>query len=298
MRQSNKNVYVLGYFDAVHRGHRALISEGCRIAGRHGCGLYAVTFGDGFYESLNLSQKEIYLLRERREIMRALGAEVVVLPSSEEYLNKTAEEFLAELKALNPYAIVAGSDYRFGKNAAGDAELLSAFFAEGDVNVRICGLLKEYGEKISTSEIRKLLSAGEVRKAQQLLGEPFFISGTVVGGFRNGRRIGIPTANVDFERYKFIPKNGVYATETFAEGKCYPSVSSVGCHPTFNDAHVNLETHLINFDGDLYGKPIKVVFYEYLREVKTFASASELKFQIGNDIAEAEAFYRKREFDI
>lgn len=280
----DRNVYALGFFDAIHIGHRQLLSEGAHLADKYGAKLKVVTFGDGIYESLGLSVKEIYLLRERADILRSLGAEAVVLPCSREFLDKSAEEFLEELTALNPSAIVAGRDYRFGKNAMGDVDFLEAYLKNKDIEIKICDLVLNSGTKISTSRIRGLLSEGNIIESNRLLGAPFFITGTVVGGFKNGRRIGIPTANVDFERYKFVPKNGVYVTKTYVNGKSFPSVSNVGCHPTFNDGHVNLETHILDFSQEIYGQNIKVEFFEFIRGVKSFRNAEELKNQINTDI--------------
>lgn len=282
----NKNVYCLGFFDSLHLGHRKIIAEGFRRAAVNNSKLYIITFDDGIYKSLNLAVKEIYLLRERQEIIKSLGANTIVLPSNYAFLQKTAEDFLKYVESFNPESIIAGSDYTFGKGALGNAEYLKTYFENSATEVVIIDLLQHNGKKISTTEIRRLLTEGRIEEANKLLDSPFFISGKVVNGHENGRKIGIPTANVDFEKEKLIPKIGVYATRTHIGGKIYSSVSNVGSHPTFNDNYVNLETHIIGFDKDIYDCDIKVEFFKYLRGVSAYNSKEDLVNQIKRDIAE------------
>lgn len=279
-----KKVYCLGFFDAIHRGHRKLISVGARIAAEANCELVVITFADGIYNSLGLSLREIYLLKEREEILADCGASVIVLPSDREFLSTSCEDFLKYLDNLEPYAIVAGSDYTFARNACGNAKMLREYFDERNVIVEIVELLEENGEKISTTYIRRLLENGKIEEADRLLGRPFFISGKVVNGRKSGRKIGIPTANLNFEANKIIPQNGVYSTKTHIDGKIYESVTNIGSHPTFGDSTVNAETHIIGFDGDIYGRQIKVEFYKYLRGISAFSSVEELIVQIKSDI--------------
>lgn len=286
-----RKVYCLGFFDSMHRGHRVVFDEGKRLASQFGTDLCVLTFGDGIYKALGKPEKEIFLLRERMDMLKSENIEVIVLPARKEFLDSSAEEFLDSLEDLNALGFVTGSDYRFGKNASGDVNTLINRFKGSDVFVSVCPLLSDNGRKISTTDIRNLLKEGNISSANSLLGFPYFISGTVVGGFRNGRLIGIPTANVDFEEEKFIPANGVYVTKTTVGGKSYVSVSNVGSHPTFGDAHVNLETHLLDYDKEIYGENIKVEFYEFLRGVKSFSSVEQLKNQISYDITCARRYF-------
>lgn len=275
----------------MHRGHRAVFDEGKRLASKYGTDLCVLTFGDGIYKALGRPDKEIFLLRERTAMLKSENIDVIVLPSGKEFLDSSPDEFLDSLTDLNALGFVTGSDYRFGKNASGDVDLLKDRFEGTDVLISVCPLLSENGRKISTTDIRNLLKDGKIPEANSLLGFPYFISGMVVGGFRNGRRIGIPTANVDFEAEKFIPANGVYVTKTTVFNQSFLSVSNVGCHPTFGDTHVNLETHLIDYDKEIYGENIKVEFYEFLRGVKPFSSVEQLKKQIDYDISCARRYF-------
>ncbi len=279
-----KKVYCLGFFDSIHRGHRKLISVGKQVAETANCELIVMTFDDGIYRTLGTDFKEIYLLRERKEILSDCGAKVIALPSDRNFLNMTCEDFLKFLEELAPYAIVAGSDYTFARNAVGNVKILCDYFKKRGVKVEIVELLEENGKKISTTNVRRLLENGRLTEANILLGSPFFISGTIVEGRKSGREIGIPTANISFEADKLIPKNGVYTTKTYFDGKSYLSVTNIGTHPTFGDMTVNAETHIIDFDGDIYGTSIKVEFYKYLREISEFPSIDELVAQIKYDI--------------
>lgn len=280
----SRGIFILGFFDAIHIGHRLLINEGLRFAKKNSEELFVVTFADQLYEELHLNLKEIYLLSERQAIIDNLGSKSIVLPTNSEFLAKSDIEFLHILKDMNPSTIIVGNDYTFGKNARGNSEKLKSFFDNTQIEVIIINLLNDNDEKISTSFIRKLLQNGNIKRANSLLGSPFFVSGEVVGGLHNGHLIGFPTANINFSKYKIIPKYGVYATFTYIDGVKYPSVSNVGAHPTFDNSIVNLETHILNFTGDLYGKTITVEFIEYLREIEKFDSISQLKDQIGADV--------------
>lgn len=280
----NKKVYILGYFDALHIGHRTIIEEGRRLSKEGGCSLCAVTFDDGLYESLGLPYREVFLLRERKKIFGELGVETLVLPSNREFLNKSSEDFARFLADLHPYALVAGTDWRYGKNAAGNVNTLKEFYANiaPEVKISVCSLLTDGADKVSTTSIRNLIADGRMREANALLGGAFFVSGPVVGG--HGRKMGFPTANLEFDSRKIVPKWGVYATRTVIDGDSFVSITNVGNHPTFGDEHINSETYIFDYDGDLYGKDITVEFYEFIRELKTFSSASELKSQIDRDI--------------
>ncbi len=281
----DKKIYALGLFDSMHKGHRALIEKGKTFAKELNAELCVVTFDDELCGLLSKTSKEVYLLREREEIIKSLGInEVKVLPGSKDFLQTDKKDFLKLLSDFNPAGFVVGSDYKFGRNAAGDANLLKDYFSDKGVAVTICPLELYNGEKISTTEIKLLLSEGKIKEANYLLDAPFFFTGTVVEGLKNGRKLGLPTANIDFDGRKFIPKEGVYMTKTIVDGRTYLSVTNIGMHPTINTEKANLESHILDFDSDIYKKDIKIEFYKYIRGVIRFKNADELKAQIAKDI--------------
>lgn len=281
----DKKVYALGFFDAVHKGHRAILEEGKSLAKKLGAELSVVTFDDELCMHFGKKSKELYLLKERKQIFESLGInDIVVLPGNDSFLCKSKEEFLDYLNDLHPAAFVAGRDYRFGRNAEGDVDCLTRYFADKNVAVLICELMTHKDKKISTTDIKAMLTRGEIEEANYLLDAPFFFYGEVVGGLQNGRKLGLPTANINFESKKLIPKSGVYMTKTVVDGQKYLSVTNIGEHPTINTQKANLETHLLDFAGDIYKKQIKIEFYKYIREIKKFNSAEELRAQINIDI--------------
>lgn len=282
----DKKVYALGLFDSMHKGHRELIEEGKKLANKLNTELCVVTFDDDLCGLLSKTSKEVYLLREREEIISSLGINSIeVLPGSKEFLQTDKIEFLKFLSDFNPAGFVVGRDYKFGRYAAGDADLLKEYFSDKGVKVAVCPLKLFNGEKISTTEIKLLLSEGKIEEANYLLDAPFFFTGTVVEGLKNGRKLGLPTANIDFDARKFIPKEGVYMTKTIVDGRSFLSVTNIGMHPTINTEKANLESHILDFDGDIYKKNIKIEFYKYIRGVIRFKNADELKAQIANDVA-------------
>ena len=267
----DKKIYALGLFDSMHKGHRELIEKGKTFAKELNAELCVVTFDDELCGLLSKTSKEVYLLREREEIIKY-------------FLQTDKKDFLKLLSDFNPAGFVVGSDYKFGRNAAGDANLLKDYFSDKGVAVTICPLELYNGEKISTTEIKLLLSEGKIEEANYLLDAPFFFTGTVVEGLKNGRKLGLPTANIDFDGRKFIPKEGVYMTKTIVDGRTYLSVTNIGMHPTINTEKANLESHILDFDSDIYKKDIKIEFYKYIRGVIRFKNADELKAQIAKDI--------------
>ena len=284
INENKKKIIILGLFDSVHIGHRYLIDAGKDLALTLKGEVVVYTFDDNFYNVLNLPRKDVYLLKERLSIFDALGVKYKVLPTNADFFNKSKEEFIEEIVQDQPYCVVAGSDYRFGKGAEGDAFILKTELAKKGIFTAICDMIKYKGAKISTTDIAQFVLEGEIKKADVLLGSPFFVTGTVINGLHNGKIMGFPTANFDFDDNKIVPKFGVYVTKTFIDDVVFPSVTNVGPHPTFDYDKTNCETHVIGYEGDLYGKEIKVEFIDRIRDIVKFADAKELSDQLKNDV--------------
>lgn len=284
---NKKKIIILGLFDSVHIGHRYLIDAGLDLAATVKGEAIVYTFDDNFYKALNIPRKDVYLLKERLTIIESLGAGYKVLPTDVEFFSKSKEEFIDMIVSDGPYCVVAGSDYRFGKNAEGDVFLLKSELAKRGIFSAVCDMIKYKGTKISTTDIAELIMCGEIKKANILLGSPFFVTGTVVNGLHNGQLMGFPTANFDFDENKIIPKYGVYATKTYIDNEVFPSVTNVGPHPTFDYDKPNCETHVIGYDGDLYDKEIRVEFHDYIREIVKFSDKNELSVQLEKDVNKA-----------
>ncbi len=282
---NKKNVLALGFFDSIHIGHRSLLQKARDFANQHNANLIVVTFNDNFFKNLNRPIKEVYLLNERLGILNALGYnQILVLDPTIEFLQQTEVEFMQYLLSLNPFAIVAGSDYTFGKNGQGSIKSLSKFMSKHKIRVKEIDLIKMQGTKVASTDIKMFLESGNIPKANELLQDKYFISGTVVKGRQKGGKLGMPTANINIHPFKQIPKDGVYKTITVVDNKEYLSVTNIGIHPTFDCNHFNIETLVLNFSQDLYNKEIKVYFIERIRDIIKFESAEKLVQQVKNDI--------------
>lgn len=264
---------LLGGFDGLHLGHRRLLS----CAKQSGLPVGVMTIIGG------KAQENIFTFAERERIFRENGVDFVFELPFAEIKDLSAEEFLHKLTTeFAPKLFVCGEDFRFGAGASGTPETLKR---AGQVRVEIHPLLQMYGEKISSRAIKALLSEGEIPKANALLGESFFLVGEVVKDRQVGRTLGFPTANVLYPKEKFPLKQGVYETRVCLDGKTYKCITNYGARPTFDNGRVLTETYLDGFDGDLYGKTLKIEFVRYLRPVSKFSSVDELTEQLKKDIS-------------
>ena len=275
----------LGKFDGFHRGHRLLLD---RILEHHELHATVFTF-DGILEG-----KQIYLEEEKRSLLERLGVEREVLfPFSEETRTMTPETFIREMlvERMDAKLICVGEDFHFGKERRGDVDMLSEYAVQYGYELCVFPKIKEDGEVISSTRIRRELARGRIEKANRLLGDPYFVRGEVVHGNALGRTIGMPTANLLPGEQKLLPAYGVYATRVEVDGKIYGGVTNVGVKPTIGADRANVETTLLHFDGDLYGKQIAVYFLEFLRPEQRFDSLEELKAQMSRDKAKAEKIW-------
>jgi len=194
-------------------------------------------------------------------------------------------DFLSDLTESGACGFVCGSDFRFGAGGRGTAERLAAYCEEQDLPYAIVPQQMLDGERVSSTHIRSLIAEGKMEAAVRFLGHPHMLSGKVISGKQLGRTIGIPTANLVLPEGLLAPKFGVYACKAYVEGSAYLAVTNVGTRPTVSGEGVTVEAHLLDFDGDLYGKNITLAFYNFLRPEQKFDSLDALKAQIAEDIA-------------
>lgn len=285
---NQKIIYALGFFDGVHLGHQALLTACRHLAERHGCKAGAVTFTthpDGL-----VSGKTPALLttnEDKKRLLYAYGMETVVeLPFDKTLMTTPWSAFLEQLVASGAAGFVCGDDFRFGAGGSGTAEKLATFCEEKGLPFAVVPEQLLDGERISSTRIRAVLEQGDMEQTNRLLGHPMFFTGVVQTGKQLGRTIGIPTANLILPEGLIVPKFGVYATKVTAEGKEYAAVTNIGTRPTVNGEGVTVESYLLGFDGDLYGKAITIAFYAFLRPEQKFDSLEKLKTQIAEDIAQ------------
>ena len=287
-------VLALGFFDGVHLGHGGLLKKARQRADALGICAAALTF-DRHPASLITGAPTPLLntASERAELMRSLYGmdEVCVLPF-DEAMRSLPWEIFAEKILLETYHarhIVCGHDYRFGSGGQGTPEKLKEFCKTHGLGFDCIPEIRLEGQTVSSTLIRKLLSEGDVETASRFLGHPHFLTGTVVDGRKVGRTLGIPTANLRTDGGILLPKRGVYAAKAFFEGKNYPAVVNIGTRPTFEGSSLTVEPWLLEFEGDLYGKTLRLEFYAYLREERKFSSSEELKEEIHRNAAQTRA---------
>ena len=287
--KNNKKIYALGFFDGVHLGHQALLTEARRLAGLLGCAAGAVTFDippSAFLR--NQAPNMNNTLPDRVALLRHFGMErVEVIPCNAERLSTPWQEFLEALVDRGAAGFVCGHDFRFGHRGEGNAHRLAAF---AEIHRLPCTIIPEQlmdGARISSTAIRTLLEAGEMEKANRLLGHPHRLSGMVAPGKQLGRTIGIPTANLALPPQLLKPAFGVYACKVLVEGNRYTAVTNIGVRPTVGGKGITVESWLLDFEDDLYGKELVLEFFQFLRPEKAFDSLDALKSAIQSDAKRA-----------
>ena len=286
-------VVALGNFDGVHLGHQAVLRRAVEEGRRRGMKVVAATFHPHPRSVVGTGNPPRLLtpVELRRELLLGYGAdEDVVIPFHLDLSRKSPEQFVRDVLVgeIGAAVVVVGENFRFGHRAAGDVRDLERLMREVGgtaVAVEVRGAGRE-GE-ISSTRIRTLISEGEVAGAAGLLGRPYVLRGDVVMGDKRGRTIGFPTANVLPDPDAVIPARGVYAGFVFVGEERYAACTNVGVAPTFDRAERRVEAHLMDFDGDLYGRVVDVSFLKRIREERRFSGVDELTGQIRRDVEEA-----------
>jgi riboflavin kinase / FMN adenylyltransferase len=282
----------LGTFDGVHLGHRRVIGSAVERARERGLVAAVVTFDPHPLRVLRPEEPTRLLTTTERKIdlVAELGVdEVIAIPFTADFSRQSAEEFCERVLArtLDARSVSVGANFRFGHGAAGDAALLSS---RPEFDADVVELVQRGEESISSSRIRDLLADGDVARAAELLGAPYTLTGPVVEGDRRGRELGVPTANIEPPAEVVVPGAGIYAAMGATGDERTPAAVSIGVRPTFeSDGEMRVEVHLIDFEGDLYGRTLKLAFLERLRDEVRFDSAEELVDQMRRDVDQARA---------
>lgn len=283
--EQTQRVIALGFFDGVHLGHGGLLKQTLLQAQRLGAAACALTFDR--HPASQLTGRQTPLLNtlpERKALMQELyGVEqVLVLPFDETIQNLSWERFAEEylLRRYRARHLVCGHDYRFGAGGQGTPEKLSEFCRRNGLGFDCVAQITLEGQTVSSTHIRSLLAQGDVARAARFLGHPHILTGTVVDGRKVGRTLGIPTANLQTAPEILLPRQGVYAARTRVDGKNYPAVVNIGTRPTFGGSSLTVEPWLLDFDGDLYGRELRLEFFAYLRPERCFDTPETLQAEI------------------
>ncbi len=288
-------VLCLGNFDGVHKAHAMLVHAAAALADKLGAvpGAFCFTRPSGDYLQEN-APPHLSSTHDRLSLLFDAGADFALVASFPAMRELEAGQFLDYLQEQGCVGVVCGDDFRFGKRAAGNAKtLLARFGAERTVIVPPQSLPD--GRRISSSTIRALLESGDAERAALMLGRPWTLCAKVYHGKHLGSNWGFPTANQYFPARSVVPAHGVYAVRCTLDGKTYDGVSNVGVRPTVDGsrARVNCETHLLDFEGDLYGRVLHTAFYAYLRPERKFESADALRAAIAGDTGRARDYFSK-----
>ena len=282
-----KRAVTMGNFDGCHLGHQALFRTLKAVAEVNHLQPTVISFEPHSNYVLRGPGNPLLLTttEEKREFVECLGIEFLVLPFTSELAKLPFDKFVRTelIEKREVVSMFFGHDHCFGAGGKGNYETITAAFPE--LSTQMLSMVLHKGERVSSSAVRNALLNGDVDRAQTYLGRPYRLSGTVVVGKRLGHTIGFPTANVQMEQYKFLPKGGVYvASARLSDGRIYRSVVNIGTQPTTPGTHnLAVEAYLLDFNEDIYGQHLALDLLAFLRPEKKFASIEDLVRQIGMD---------------
>jgi riboflavin kinase/FMN adenylyltransferase len=278
--ESGPRSVAIGTFDGVHLGHREVIRGSGTV----------LTFDPHPLSVIHpeATPKLLNTFEVKRDLVAGLGVEeLVVIPFDRSFSEKSAEQFVNDvlIAGLRAQRVSVGENFRFGKGAKGTEELLRS---HAEFETRVTPLVEVEGETVSSTQIRGLVAAGEVKEASAFLGGPFLFEGEVVEGDKRGRELGMPTANLVPQDAFVCPGHGVYAAWAQVGGSKFPAAVNVGVRPTFPTGRgLLVEAHLIGFDADIYGQTLRIAFLERMRGERAFESVDALVEQMNRDVEQA-----------
>lgn len=280
-----KTILVLGYFDGLHKGHKVLFDEALVLAKKQNLPIVVLTFPESPQLAFRKFEPDLLChltaFDHRLALFEAYGVDQLYLTDfTSQFAKQTSQEFVTNyVSRFNPAAIVVGFDYRFGSDRS-DSSVLTDLV---DIPVVTISEVSYEGEKISSTRIRRLIKEGNIELANHLLGYDYRTKGIVVHGDARGRTIGFPTANLALTDRVYLPADGVYVTEVLVADKRYHAMTSVGKNVTFDGQETRIETHLLDFEGDIYGERIDIFWKAYIRPMERFDNVEALIEQLKKD---------------
>lgn len=285
--ESKNNYIALGSFDGLHLGHLSLVRKVKSLAEENGGRSIVFTFKNHPRTFININNKvELIMTNEEKiNVLQKEGIDILAFKDFDEKMMKMMpDEFINWLcKTYNVKGIVVGFNFKFGYKNLGDVQLLKKFEEEYRYKLYVMEPCKIEDEIISSTTIRKELADGNVRKAFKMLSRPYMLSGKVIDGKKLGRTIGFPTANLAINKQKVIPKKGVYYTNVKINEKIFKGITSVGNNPTVNGQELTVETYILDFSNDIYGKEVNIYFIDRIRDEIKFNNINELIEQLKRD---------------
>lgn len=293
--ESRRTAVTIGVFDGIHLAHQALITRAASEAQSGGLAAMVITFQCHPLQLLAppYCPKKLIYPDRKRQMLAALGMDLMLdLAFTQELAQYSPERFVEEVLVRHCRArtVVCGYDFSFGNRGAGDVELLRRMGAQHGYETIVVDALSEGDCLVKSTHVRELLFAGNVARAAELLTRPYELRGNVVTGYRRGRQIGFPTANLEWDLAYAAPGRGVYVAYVREHGEnlLWPAMVNIGVNPTFGLERLSMEAHLLNFDGDLVGRLLEVHFVQRLRDEQKFSSVEALVQQLHRDRAHTE----------
>ncbi len=276
----------LGNFDGVHKGHQKLMKENIKISKAKNLTPSVLLFKENTKNILNGEREYLTSLEDKIEILKNLGIECFcLLEFSDKFKDLSPYEFIEEIlyKKLNTKYVIVGDNYRFGKMAKGDIKTLKKYEEDFAYKTKVVDFELDEGKIINSTDIRQMVREGKIEKANKDLGHPFKMQGKVIKGAQRGRLLNFPTANLK-PSFKYVTaKSGVYFTRVNIDRDFYYALTDIGTNPTFENKKMKIETYIMDFSKDIYGKNISIEFLEYLRPDYKFNSPEELIGQMEKD---------------
>ena len=276
----------LGNFDGVHKGHQKLMKENIKISKAKNLTPSVLLFKENTKNILNGEREYLTSLEDKIEILKNLGIECFcLLEFSDKFKDLSPYEFIEEIlyKKLNTKYVIVGDNYRFGKMAKGDIKTLKKYEEDFAYKTKVVDFELDDGKIINSTDIRQMVREGKIEKANKDLGHPFKMQGKVIKGAQRGRLLNFPTANLK-PSFKYVTaKSGVYFTRVNIDRNIYYALTDIGTNPTFENKKMKIETYIMDFSKDIYGKNISIEFLEYLRPDYKFNSPEELIAQMEKD---------------
>lgn len=289
--EKNDSVVILGKFDGIHMGHQMLLKKAEQISSDKKMNIAVFTFMPSAKQGSLLTTDE-----ERYAIFSSYGVDYIVECAFEDIKDMAAEEFLQQviIEKMKAAILVAGTDCSFGKNRSGDAAMAVTYMENAGKSAVILDKVK-YKEKIvSSSYIREKLTGGSIEDVNNMLGYDYFFDGTVRSGNKIGRTLDFPTINLVPENNKALPPYGVYYTNVYIDGVKYCGITNIGIKPTVGSKRPVVETYIMDYNSDAYGKGARVCLLRYARPEHKFNNLEELRKQIAEDVSGAERYFGKR----
>jgi riboflavin kinase/FMN adenylyltransferase len=288
-RPDGRAVVTVGFFDGVHLGHRAVLRRTVDAARERGVPSLAVTFDRHPREVLTPGREPRLLttVERKADLIEQAGIDaLLVLEFTQDFSRWPAQEFVGRVlvDGLHVDHCVMGANFTFGHRAAGTVELLIETGPAWGFTAERVELVELGGRRVSSSSIRDALAEGDLEWPRRALGRRFVLDGTVVGGAGRGRGLGFPTANLQTWPRLLLPGRGIYAGRALVDGGVHVAAISVGTNPTFGVEPLHVEAYLLDFDGDIVGRPVSIEFWAYLRDEERFETPDELSQAIGRDV--------------